>query len=175
MGAAEDFFNCEDSSSKKCHYLTKNYEQSLEWENESVSSHSCGIVKDDEELARNIFSPHHYDTETGEIKSLAFDDVLNKGLSVLRYDYITKEEIVSIGEAKKKDAHEYHGYITIQAKCIRDYIIEQKRAMAIYDTALEDLLMHADICSIGVSKGSRGLLRIFLKDNFSKLIKKNEI
>lgn len=102
MGAAEDFFNCKDSSSKKCHYLTENYEQSLEWEKESVSSHSSGIVIDDEELARNIFSPHHYDTETGDIKSLAFDDVLNKGLSVLRYDYTTNEEIISIGEAKKK-------------------------------------------------------------------------
>ena len=49
MGAAEDFFNCKDSSSKKCHYLTENYEQSLEWEKESVSSYSCGIVKDDED------------------------------------------------------------------------------------------------------------------------------
>ena len=172
MGVAEDFFNCKDSSSKKCHYLTENYEQSLEWEKESVSSHSCGIVKDEEILARNIFSPHHYDTETGEIKSLAFDDVLNKGLSVLRYSYTTSDEIISIGEDKQKETHEYLGYVTIQAKCIREYIIGLNRAMAIYDTALEDLLMHADICSIGVTKTSRGLLRIFLKDNFSKLIKK---
>lgn len=172
MGEAEVFFNCKVSSSEKCHYLTKNYEQALEWEKESVSSHSYGIVKDDEILARNIFSPHHYDTETGEIKSLAFDDVLNKGLSVLRCSYTTSDEIISIGEDKQKGTHEYLGYVTIQAKCIREYIIGLNRAMAIYDTALEDLLMHADICSIGVTKSSRGLLRIFLKDNFSELIKK---
>ena len=172
MGEAEVFFNCKVSSSEKCHYLTKNYEQALEWEKESVSSHSYGIVKDDEILARNIFSPHHYDTETGEIKSLAFDDVLNKGLSVLRCSYTTNEEIIRIGEDKKKDTHEYLGYITIQAKCIREHIIELKRSMAVYDTALEDLPTHADICSIGVPKSSRSLLRIFLKDNFSKLITK---
>lgn len=173
MGVAEDFFNCKDSSSKKCHYLTENYEQSLEWEKESVSSYSYGIVKDDEILARNIFSPHHYDTNTGELTSLAFDDILNKGLSVLRCTYTTSDEIISIGEAKKKDTHEYPGYITIQAKCIRDYIVESKRIMAIYDTALEDLLTHADICSIGATtKSSKSLLRIFLRDNFSKLIKK---
>ncbi len=172
MGAAEDFFNCKDSSSEKCHYLTKNYEQSLEWEKGSVSSHSCGIVKDDEILARNIFSPHHYNIDTGIIDTLAFDDVLNKGLSVLRCCYATNEEIIKIGEDKKKEIHGYHGYVTIQAKYIRECIIESKRAMAIYDTALEDLLMHADICSIGVSKGSRNLLRIFLRDNFSKLITK---
>lgn len=173
MGAAEDFFSCKESSSKKCHYLTDNYEQSLEWEKESVSSYSCGIVIDDEELARNIFSPHHYDTNTSELTSLAFDDILNKGLSVLRCTYTTSDEIKSIGEAKKKDTHEYHGYITIQAKCIRDYIIESKRVMAIYDTALEDLHIHADICSIGVTtKSGKNLLRIFLRESFSKLIKK---
>lgn len=172
MGVAEDFFNCKDSSSKKCHYLTDNYEQSLEWEKESVSSLSYGIVIDNEELARNIFSPYHYDTDTNEVTTLAFDDVLNKGLSVLRCTYTTRDEIINTGEAKKKDTNEYQGYITIQAKCIRDYIIESKRAMAIYDTALEDLLMHADICSIGVKKSSRSLLRIFLRENFSKLIKK---
>ena len=65
-----------------------------------------------------------------------------------------RNEIIRIGEDKKKETHEYHGYVTIQAKCIREYIIESKRAMAIYDTALEDLLMHTDMCSIGVTKGS---------------------
>lgn len=174
MGVAEDFFNCKDSSSKKCHYLTENYEQSLEWEKESVSSYSCGIVKDDEILARNIFSPHHYDINTGELTTLAFDDILNKGLSVLRCSYTTNEEIIRVGEDKKKDIHEYLGYVTIQAKCVREHIIELKRAMAIYDTALEDLLTHADICSISVTnKSSKSLLRIFLKDNFSKLSKIN--
>lgn len=171
MGAAEDFFNCKESSSKKCHYLTENYEQSLEWEKESVSSHSCGIVKDDEILARNIFSPHHYDTNTGNLTTLAFDDILNKGLSVLRCSYTTHDEIITIGEHKKKDTHEYHGYIMAQAKCIRECIIESKRAMAIYDTAMVDLLTHADICSIGItSKGGKSLLRIFLKEKFSKLV-----
>ena len=102
MGAAEDFFSCKESSSKKCHYLTDNYEQSLEWEKESVSSYSCGIVEDNEILARNIFSPHHYDTDTGEINTLAFDDVLNKGLSVLRHSYTTSDEIIRIDFNEKR-------------------------------------------------------------------------
>jgi len=171
LESAKDFFNNPDLSSTKCHYLTENHEQSLEWEKESVSPYSIGIVEDNENLARNIFSPHHYDPKTGNLTSLAFDDILNKGLSVLRFDYTGNDEVIRIGQHKKKDTHEYHGYITVQAKCIREYIIDPKRAMAVYDTAMVDLLTHADICSISVmTKGNKSLLRLFLRDAFSKLI-----
>lgn len=170
MEYAKDFFNNPDLSSTKCHYLVKNYEQSLEWEKESVSLYSYGTVKDDEVLARNIFSPHHYDTNTGHLTTLAFDDILNKGLSVLRFDYTGHDEAINIGQNKKKDTHGYHGYITAQAKCIRDCSIDSKRAMSIYDTAMVDLLSHADICNISVTKGNRSLLRIFLRETFSELV-----
>ncbi len=171
MESAKDFFNNPELSFAKCHYLTENYEQSLEWEKESVSSYSCGTVKDDEGLARNIFSPHHYDISTGSLTTLAFDDILNKGLSVLRCNQVDTAKIIEIGKNKKKDTHGYHGYIRVQAKTIREYVVDSKRAMAIYDTAMIDLFSHADICSISVtSKSSKNLLRFFLKDAFSKLI-----
>lgn len=170
MESAKDFFNNPDLSPTKCHYLTGNYEQSLEWEKESVSCYSYGTVKDDEVLARNIFSPHHYDTNTGNLTTLAFDDILNKGLSILRFDHTGHDTVLTIGQLKKKDTHEYHGYITVQAKCIRECIIDSKRAMAIYDTAMVDLLTHADICNISVTKGNRSLLRIFLRTTFSELV-----
>jgi hypothetical protein len=171
LESAKDFFNNPELSSTKCRYLTENHEQSLEWEKESVSSYSCGTVKDDEILARNIFSPHHYDTNTGNLTTLAFDDILNKGLSVLRFDLTGHDTAITIGQLKKKETHEYHGYITVQAKCIREYIIDLKRAMAIYDTAMVDLLTHADICSINVTtKGNKNLLRLFLRETFSKLV-----
>ncbi len=170
MESAKDFFNNSDLSSTKCRYLAQNYEQSLEWEKKSVSLYSCGTVKDNEVLARNIFSPHHYDTDTGNLTTLAFDDVLNKGLSVLRFDYTNHDEVIGIGQNKKKETHEYHGYIKVEAKCIRECIISSKRAMSIYDTAMVDLRSHADICNISVTKGNRSLLRIFLKETFSKLV-----
>ncbi|MCX6052316.1 MAG: hypothetical protein NTZ60_07345 [Campylobacterales bacterium] len=171
MESAKDFFNNPGLSSTKCHYLTENHDQSLEWEKESVSLHSCGTVKDNEVLARNIFSPHHYDPKTGNLTTLAFDDILNKGLSVLRFDYTTHDSVITIGQLKKKDTHEYHGYITIQASCIRGYIVDSKRAMAIYDTAMIKLPAHADICNISVTtKSSKNLLRIFLREAFSKLV-----
>jgi len=170
LESAKDFFSNLNSSSKKCHYLTENYEQSLEWEKESVSLYSCGVVKDDEGLARNIFSPHHYDISTGSLTTLAFDDILNKGLSVLRCNQVDTAKIIEIGNNKKKDTHGYHGYIAVQAKTIREYIVDSKRAMAIYDTAMIDLLSHADICSISVtSKSGKNLLRIYLREAFSKL------
>lgn len=171
MESAKDFFNNPDLSSKKCHYLTEHYDQALEWEKESVSSYSLGTVNDDEILARNIFSPHHYDPSSGSLTSLAFEDILNKGLSVLRFDLAGHDTVITIGQLKKKDTHEYHGYITVQAKCIRECIIDSKRAMAVYDTALADLQIHADICSISVTtKRNKNLLRIFLRETFSKLI-----
>lgn len=171
MESAKDFFNNPALSSTKCHYLTENHEQSLEWEKESVSSYSCGTVKDDEILARNIYSPHDYDKTTGKLNSLAFDNILNRGLSVLRFDYTEHNEVVKIGQCKKKDAHGYHGYITVQTKYIRECIIDSKRAMAVYDTALANLLIHADICSINVTtKGNKNLLRIFLRETFSELV-----
>lgn len=171
MKFAKDFFNNPNLSSTKCHYLTENHEQSLEWEKESVSSYSCGTVKDAEILARNIYSPHDYDKTTGKLNSLSFDNVLNRGLSVLRFDDIGHDEVVNIGHGKKKAAHEYHGYITVQTKCIRECIIDTKRAMAVYDTALAHLLIHADICSISVTtKGNKNLLRLFLRETFSELV-----
>lgn len=171
MESAKDFFNNPELSSTKCHYLTENYKQSLEWEKVSISTYSIGTIENNEHLARNIFSPHHYDPKTGSLTSLAFDDILNKGLSVLRFDHTGHDGVLTIGKLKKKDTHEYHGYITVQAKCIRECIIDLKRAMAIYDTAMVDLPIHADICSISVmTKGNKNLLRLFLKNIFSKLV-----
>lgn len=171
MEFAKDFFNNPDLSSTKCHYLTENHEQSLEWEKGSVSPYSYSTVKDDEILARNIYSPHDYDKATGKLNSLAFDNILNRGLSVLRFDDTGHDEVVNIGQGKKKATHEYYGYVTVQTKCIRECLIDTKRAMAVYDTALANLLIHADICSISVTtKGNKNLLRLFLRETFSELI-----
>lgn len=177
MESAKDFFNNLDLSSTKCNYLAKNYEQSLEWEKESVSTYSIGIVEDNENLARNIFSPIHFDKETASINSLAFNDIFDKGLSVLRLNYIDYEQVVSIGVEKVKNDlkngkvdRQYKGYIFVEASKIRDCIFDFKRAMAIYDTALSNISSHADMCNISVTKGNRNLLRIFLRDTFSKLI-----
>jgi hypothetical protein len=177
LESAKDFFNNSDLSSNKCHYLAKNYEQSLAWEKENVSSYSIGIVENNESLARNIFSPIHFDKETASLNSLAFNDIFDKGLSVLRLNYINHEQIVSIGQEKVKNDLEngkidrqYKGYVFVEASKIRECIFDLKRAIAIYDTALSNISSHADMCNISVTKGNRNLLRIFLRETFSKLI-----
>lgn len=170
MDVAQTFFHDTAQSNEKCHFLTDNHALSLLWEQESVSLHSPGIVQDEECLARNIYSPHQYDKETGDLTSLAFDDVFNKGLSVLRLDYANHDAIVQIGQEKKKETHAYHGYVTAPALLIRRYEMDKKRAMAIYDTATIENPIHADVCSINASsKGNKKLLRIYLRSIFSSL------
>ena len=183
MSSALDFFANIELSSQKCDSLELDYEKSLAWENENTSVHSRGIVIDCEELARNIFSPIHVDEKTGELTPFAFDDVLNKGLSVIRLSYLNPADVVLNGKQKLtydhsigKTERQYLGYITARASYIRMYIDENsnKRALAIYDTAMEDLVAHADICRIiRLSKTQKTQIRNYLRSEFSQLISIN--
>lgn len=115
-------------------------------EQNSVSSYSPGIVEDDEYLIRLIFSPTHFNEDTGKLKPFAFFDCKDKGLSVNRMRY------TSIEELKNTAAFISHGRKIIGvvvAKCadIRAIIDEEgNRAFCIYDTATKNNKSHADIC-----------------------------
>jgi len=158
-------------------------------EQHSVSSHSPGVVQDDEYLVRLIFSPTHFNEQTGKLKPFAFFDCKDKGLSVNRMQYTSVEEL------KQTAAFISHGRRMIGvvvAKCadirsIRDE--EDERAFCVYDTATKNNQSHADICqavadtcqSIETGKGRkrgsklrRKLMKLFseppltLEDAFSK-------
>jgi hypothetical protein len=181
LSEAIDFFEEQKSNpSEKCKNLAKDYEKSLAWENEKVSIYSIGIVQDSEILARNIFSPIHIDEETGVLTPLAFNDVFDKGLSVIRLNYSSHDAIVSNGIEKLSNDHsqgkidrQYLGYININANDVRIYIdsTSSRKALAIYDTAMLNLAIHADICAIiQLSKTQRTQIRHYLRENFSQLI-----
>jgi hypothetical protein len=146
-------FNDAEKSKQKCKFLAVDYELALELEKKSVSDLSPDIVKDDEGVARQIFSPIHIN-DKGDITPAAFDDVLNKGLSVNRRSYISTEGIHLSGESKaeadrqRRPDREYLGFISVSVEQIRACLIEDKRIFAVYDSALTQAKHHADICAI---------------------------
>lgn len=166
--------------SKKCDNLTKEYDKALEWEHESVSISSPGKVTDDEILARNIFSPIHFNEKTGELDPMAFDDIFNKGLSTVRLSQSNHETVINAGKLKLQQDHakghtnrQYIGYKTIQTKEFRTYIDTdlQKQVLAVYDTAEPTFIFHADACRIfALNKPQRTRLRVHLKTKFSEII-----
>lgn len=147
------FFGNEDVAQNKCKLLAENYDKTLEWESLSVSEFSPGIVKNAECIARQIFYPMHIDDD-GEIKTVAFDDAFNKGLSINRLDYADEKDIHQLGESKAerdrllKPERKYIGFVEASVSHFRTFFECDKRAYAIFDTATEDVFHHADVCVI---------------------------
>ncbi|EKM6438478.1 hypothetical protein PU783_000611 [Cronobacter sakazakii] len=151
---------CDYATSKeKCKHLAAQPILALELEKIQVSEHSPSLVLDDENIARQIFSPIHYDNDNGSIKPSAFDDVSSKGMSVNREQYITSEEIHCAALKKEYadnerslstggQARSYIGFASASVKDIRSFIDEQQRVFAVYDSSLVDFIPHADVCMI---------------------------
>lgn len=180
--AAQIFFSDDSLSETKCHFLMQNFSQALEWEKESASIYSTqGCVKNREVLARNIFSPIHIDEENNKYTRLAFDDILNKGLSVIRFNYALHEGVIEEGQKKlhndlpNNPDRKYIGYASVSAINLRQCSLPASnitdQILAIYDTALENSIYHADVCSIkSLGKNQKQLLRNFLHEIFEQTI-----
>lgn len=152
----------EDISKQKCKILAENYHDAVALEKSSVSAYSPKLVADCEIVARQIFSPIHIDTEDNSIKSAAFDDVSNKGLSVNRLDLVKAEAIHAAGNLKaefdnkkaiaakkpEKANRAYLGYAAANVADIRNYFDEDCRVYTVYDNSLEQAIAHADVCMI---------------------------
>lgn len=183
-----DVFNNPDLSKTKCIHLSDNFETALELERESVSGFSPSTVCENESFARQIFTPIHIDLETGDIKTAAFTDAFDKGLSVNRISYIANEEIHQLGENKAQLDREnrpdrmYLGFITAKVSELRSCLEGGKRIFAIFDTALEEVPSHADLCVLLLGanessnplpkKAARKKRRLTLKRIFGNLISK---
>ena len=123
----------------------------------SVSSHSPAVVRDDERVARLLFSPHFVDPDTGIPKTAAFKDAATRGLSVDRLGLSTPDGTHARGlahaEAKRAakggDAREpqYEGFVDADCRAVR-LLLDQtgKRRFYVFDTAQADNRAHADIC-----------------------------
>jgi len=161
------FFNDEEISSNKVKLLAECPERSLQWEDLSCSDFSPGVVGDDENIARQVFSPIHFDAELNKLKPLALDDVFNKGLSTNRLKYIDEKPLNEAGESKalrdrslqeereKTPDRKYLGFVVAKVSDIRSLFEDQKsRVFAVYDTGLEAQIDHADVCCLKAGSSS---------------------
>lgn len=148
-----DFFADEAIKNTKCEYLAKNPTEAIEWENSNATTHSKEVVKNEELITRQIFSPIHVD-EAGNITPAAFNDAMNKGLSVNRLNYSSETEIHTAGERKAErdrihaPERAYLGLVTASVSSIRSLTEGIHRVFAIYDTALSHDISHADVCAL---------------------------
>ncbi|WP_204103248.1 MULTISPECIES: hypothetical protein [Spirulina sp. CCY15215] len=168
--------NCSDilKAQQKCKFV-QNYDPQCTCETISVSNDSPKIVEDEERLIRQIYSPIHIDEETGNIKPLAFNDVKDKGMSVNRKTYCSKEELLRKIQSKlnldKKRGKDRTFFGAIQAIChdIRSIKTDDdRRAFCVYDTANKNNVSHADICQAFSGRVQESKVRAKLRKIFSK-------
>lgn len=172
-----DFFSDKTLTHIKCECLAKRHKRSINWENQTVSTISPGIVQNDEIIARQIFSPIHVD-KNKEITSYAFNDMFNRGLSVNRMDYIDSASLHAKGEEKAaydrltKPDRKYLGYAIANVGEIRNSTEMKIRWFVVYDTSSKNNVSHADICCIFQAKrGSafQSRQRRLIQQAFSKI------
>ena len=147
-------------------------------EGQAVSSYSPGRVEDAELLTRLIIHPIHYDTQTGIVSPLAFNDATTIDLSVFREKFATDAEIqMAINEVRATGCTRIppqDRVITLimqaEASEIRASIFEDDgtRMCRIYDTGEPSKPAHASVFTpTRARKGSsqrsvrRKLLEIF--------------
>lgn len=171
MSEAIDFFSNNEISNKKCLHLQKDSNKSLSWENEKTSVFSPKTVTNDETIIRTWYIPIHIDSETGEIKPTAFDDALDKGLSVNRLLYtsieVIKENAISHAAEMSliRSPRNYHSHSIALVDNIRNQQAYNLRIFAIYDTSenTEIGISHADVCTILSIDTHEDLTRDLLK------------
>jgi hypothetical protein len=169
--------NCSDIysiKSNRCKFIQEN-DAECTCENTSVSSYSPGVVQDSEILIRQIYSPIHIDEETGKIKPLAFDDAKDKGMSVNRKNYSSKEQLLQKIENKLKldqqrgKNRDFPGVIYTNCYKVRRISSNNGiKAFCVYDTGSKNDYSHADICQAisGRLEGSK--IRYKLRQVFSE-------
>lgn len=142
----------------------------------SMSEFSPSPIKDEELVARFVFSPLHVN-KRGDIKPSVFSHIYNRGCSIQRETKASNEEINSFlvnflsGDAKRSWSR------VLLAKCgdLRKILIEDKRALCLYDTASEDNPAHGEICvSREIPEADQLELRHAIKQAFSEAILPND-
>lgn len=146
---------------------------------ESVSKFSPCAVGDGEHLHRFVFSPLHL--HDGEVLPALFSDAKDKGLSCERADTPAidpqshergRQQAEAYNQAKPDDKPErtYLGVVTATCMVLRSLMMDDKRLLAVYDTALEDNVVHVDVFEVaGRSNAERKQARKDLADAFTKI------
>ncbi len=175
-----EFFKQNSSNKEKCKILQNEpQDKLLAWELETASEHSPCPVSNTEFLFRQIISPIHFDEDTGQITSAAFDDASSIGLSVNRELYTNKENVSQMAKDRvdsfnqtnlHKPQRNFAGIVKFVCNDIRQITIHTNqsesplRGFCVFDTALEHDKSHSDICQIVKSKGDGRSARSKLRD-----------
>lgn len=101
---------------------------------------SPGVVSESETLARFV-SAYDYDIETGTVKPSLFSHAGTNGMSVSRIEQAGQAAI----ERQQLERGSI-GYVTASCGAVRELLLGSDRAFAVYDTALEENIYHADVC-----------------------------
>lgn len=146
---------------------------------ESVSRFSPGVVVNQEFLHRFVFSPLHM--HDGEVLPALFNDAKDKGLSCERGSAFDtgpethergRQQAERYNQEKPADRPDraYVGSVTASCGLIRSLMMEGRRLLAVYDTALETNVAHSDVFEIaGRSNSEKKQARKDIADAFSKV------
>jgi hypothetical protein len=152
--------------------LLQQQKDAIEWEGLTASANSPGPVHSEEQVLRLVFNPIHFDPETRTLKPTAVTDVKDKGCSVDRLAHTTLDKARETGASLAAIKNELNpdklprslcGVAVLSVSAIREIKVgEQSRAFAVYDTALETNLAHADVCQLTSAKGESRSARLQL-------------
>lgn len=150
-------------------------------ERELCSSYSPGPVTDEENIAFLLINPLHYDN--GKVVPVAFQELTNRDLSVIRVSHAqpedihsTRDKLVQIGLNKippKMRAIDEACVASVNE--IRSIQADGARIIGVYDTAIPDNNAHASLfaCSnFSKEKKNRMALRNKVWSVFSKSVVK---
>ena len=122
----------------------------------SVSEHSPGLVRDEETLARLVFTPLFLDEDTGGPTTAALKDAETRGLSVDRLELVGLREVHRRGfeketatNSRKGDVNSvsYAGFVHVPCGAVRGLRDDEDgRQFLVFDTATPENRAHADIC-----------------------------
>lgn len=142
----------------------------------SISLHSPGPVDSDEVLARLVLEPKH--VRDGEIEVAALRDATSNGLSLVRRRPSDDEDLIvrgrNLAEIQNSRASEraaennepdparqsFIGFVQFRAGDVRSHEVNARRSFCVFDSALAEDRLHADIVMEGPrTKAERAKLR----------------
>ena len=138
-------------------------------ESVTVSEHSPGPVKDEETLV-SVVTSDLYVSPDGKVEPTLFERRISNGISTDRKIYTSLEEFDRRAEVivKGSDRKTNCGSIELSVAVIRAICHNGKRAIAVYDTALECNRSHAEIACTEIplpGTGDRKKQRAALRKN----------
>ena len=151
-----------------------------ELEKLAQSQYSPGIIDNNEELLRLLFSPIHWDEENEMVVPAAFQrkELNERGVSVQRQKYTSKDFIAKKADqiGQSRSDKRFVGVISTKCRLIRNIQDDKcQQCFSVLDTSNKDNIGHADIYfSQSYPKPLQLKLREKLINAFGKLVQLSE-